>query len=296
MSIGVRSALYLSISELAEAQSTAYGGGWQSSVSMLAQICRVQSIDLQTSVAAFDGSRPAGIALVGRRGDRGWLHDIAVAPAYRRSGLGTRLMQGVLRDMQQAGTREVELDVAAMRGDAIALYSRLGFVRTRSYLNLAATATELGLDRVQPRPDRSIVAGTDAQLIDAYARMQPSEPLPCWDRLLEALLVYPDGYISRLIEGEREIGLMHYLARPASGGDPDRVRPLFVRMAPGANAGDLLELLAATGRAAFGDVRGLTIRVALEPEGSSFAALLKEARMPVVAESYDMRLMLGVRG
>jgi ribosomal protein S18 acetylase RimI-like enzyme len=288
----MRSALYLSMNDLAEAQTVAYGGGWTSSALKLTEICRVQSIDLAHSVVAFDGRSPVGIVLVGRRTDHGWLHDIAVAPAYRRSGMGSRLMRAVLQDMQQNGIREVELDVAAMRGDAIGLYTRLGFQRTRSYINLAATGAQLGLDRIKPRPGRAIVAGSEAQLIEAYARAQTSEPLPCWDRTLASLLAYPDGYISRLIEGEREIALMHYLARPASGSDPDRLRPLFVSLAPGADAGDLLELLAATGRAAFGDVRGLTIRVALEPTGSTFARMLGAIQMPIAAESYDMRLSL----
>jgi ribosomal protein S18 acetylase RimI-like enzyme len=292
MSIALRSALYLSMNELAEAQTVAYGGGWSSSVDLLTQICRVQSIDLGLSLGAFDGRRPVGIALVGRRAERGWLHDIAVVPDHRRHGLGTRLMQAVLDEMRQAGVQEVELDVAATRRDAIGLYSRVGFEQTRSYLNLAATGAEIDLDRTELPPGRELVAGTDAQLIDAYARQQASEPAPCWDRSLASLLVYPDGYISRLVEGEREIGLMHYLARAASDHDPDRLRPLFVRMARDATTDDLRQLLAATGRAAFGQAKQLTIRVALEPEDSAFAAMLQEINMPVVAESHDMRLAL----
>lgn len=292
MSVALRSALYLSMNDLAEAQTRAYGGGWTSSAIKLAQICRVQSIDLELSIAAFDGRTPVGIALVGRRADRGWLHDIAVAAAYRRSGLGTRMMSAVLEEMRQGGVREVELDVSATRGDAIGLYRRLGFERTRTYLNLAATAAELGLDRVTLPAGRAVVAATESELIDAYARCQESEPPPCWDRSLASLLAYPDGYISRLMEGDHEIGLMHYLARAASGADPERLRPLFIRTAPGATIADFRQLLAATGSAAFGHARGLTLRVALEPEQSSLARWFREINLPVVAESYDMRLQL----
>jgi ribosomal-protein-alanine N-acetyltransferase len=292
MSIAMRSALYLSINDLAEAQTAAYGRGWTSSPLKLMEICRVQTIDLGRSLVLFDGRTPIGIALVGTRADRGWLHDIAVAPAYRRSGMGRRLMQAVTHEMGQTGIREVELDVAAMRADAIGLYSRLGFKQRRVYLNLAATYAELGLDRVELSGEHQIVPGVEAQLIEAYGAAQHSEPDPCWDRSLASLLLYPDGYISRLLDGERELGLMHYLARPASGEDPDRIRPLFVRLAPGAGTAELAELLAGTGRAAFGDARRLTIRVALEPRESAFAALLKELGMPAVAESYDMRLRL----
>ncbi|MDQ5853875.1 MAG: GNAT family N-acetyltransferase [Chloroflexota bacterium] len=292
MAYTMRSALYLSMNELADAQTAAYGGGWQSSVVKLAETCKVQSIDLGHSIAVFDGRSTVAIALVGRRTDRGWLYDIAVAPAHRGGGMATRMMHTVLDDMRAGGTREVELDVAAMRGDAIRLYTRLGFERSRSYLNLAATGTELGLDRVELAPGHTIVGGLPEQLIEAYARAQATEPAPCWDRSLASLLAYPDGYISRLLDGERELALMHYLARPAEGGDPDRVRPLFVHLAPGAGVETLVELLAATACAAFGDAGRLTLRVALEPESSTFTALLRELRMPVVAESYDMRLAL----
>ena len=292
MSIAMRSALYLSMHDLAEAQTTAYGNGWTSSALKLTEICRVQSIDLAHSLVAFDGRVAIGFALVGTRADRGWLHDIAVAPAYRRAGLGKRLMEAVLGEMRQGGVREVELDVASMRGDAIGLYGKLGFGNARTYLNLSAPAVELGLDQMNLAHGQRIVAGAEAQLIEAYAAARRSEPLPCWDRSLPSLLAYPDGYISALFDGDRELGLMHYLARPAGGGDPDRIRPLFVRMAPEAGARELAALFAGTGSAAFGDVRRLTMRVALEPQESHLAALLGQLNMLVVAESYDMRLVL----
>src|SRR3712207_1508762 len=118
-----------------------------------------------------------------------------------------RLMRGVLDEMRAESVREVELDVAAMRRDAIGLYTRLGYRRMRSYLNLAATGREIGLDRVSLPANRTIVAGSEMQLIEAFARIQGAEPTPCWDRSLASLLAYPDGYISRLVEGEREVAL-----------------------------------------------------------------------------------------
>jgi ribosomal protein S18 acetylase RimI-like enzyme len=290
MSVVLRSALYLSINDLAEAQTAAYSGRWQSSVLKLAETCRVQNIDLGLSAVAFDRRDPIGIVLVGRRTVHGWLHDIAVAPGYRRGGMGTRLMQSFLQAMKAGGIEEVELDVAAMRGDAIGLYTRLGFQKVRTYQNLAATGADLGLDRIELQPGREVVAGTDIQLIEAYAAAQGSEPAPCWDRSLASLLSYPDGYVSRLMEGDEQIGLMHYLARPAEGNDPDRLRPLFISLAPGAGVEELAALLAATGMAAFGDTRRLTIRFALEPNDSTLTHLLAQLKLPVVAESYDMRL------
>jgi ribosomal protein S18 acetylase RimI-like enzyme len=291
MSLALRSALHLSMNDLAEAQTAAYGGGWSSSVPKLAQICRVLNIDLGRSMVAFDGLLPVGVALVGRRVDLGWIHDIAVAPHHRRGGVASRMMHTVFRLMRDGGIREVELDVAAMREDAIKFYSKLGFQHTRTYLNLEATSTDLDFDHVELPAGWEIVAGSSADLIAAYARAQRTEPDPCWDRSLISLLAYPDGYISRLIDGDHELGIMHYLARPAQGHDPDRLRPLFIALAPGADDA-LIHLLAATAHAAFGYGRQIALRFALEPENSTLAQQLRANQIPIVATSYDMRLTL----
>lgn len=290
MAIVTRSGLYLSMNDLADAQTTAYGGGWRSSVAKLTEICRVQSIDLALSLAAFDRTQPIALVLIGRRANQGWLHDIAVAPSHRRSGIGTRLMRTALQEMHRAGVDEVELDVAAMRSDAIGLYQRLGFERTRSYHNLAASGETLQLHATTLPPECRIEAGTESQLIAAYAQTIGTEPLPCWDRSLASLLAYPDGYISRLMQGDQELALMHYLARPAEGNDPERLRPLFVHLAPGQPASTLIQLLGATAGAAFGDASRVAIRVALEPESSTLAKMVRAIGMPLIAESYDMRL------
>jgi hypothetical protein len=83
---------------------------------------------------------------------------------------------------------------------------------------------------------------------------------------------------------------MHYLARSAQGHDPDRLRPLFVALAPDADD-VLMPLLAATAHAAFGHVKEVAIRFALEPEESTLARQLRSNNIPIVAESYDMRLV-----
>ncbi len=98
------------------------------------------------------------------------------------------MMRAALDEMRESGAREVELDVAAMRADAIGLYSRLGFERTRSYLNLAATGRELGLDRIDLPPSRSIGAATEMELVEGSAAAQATEPLLRWDRTLASLL------------------------------------------------------------------------------------------------------------
>jgi len=76
----------------------------------LADMCRVHALDLAHSVLAREGvSGPiVGIALLGRRGDRGWLGDFAVAPQRRGQGLGHRLMTAFLEQARALGIRVAE--------------------------------------------------------------------------------------------------------------------------------------------------------------------------------------------
>lgn len=52
---------------------------------------------------------------------------LAVAPGYRRSGIGTALMRAVLDRLQAKGIGEVELETRVSNDGATALYERLGF-------------------------------------------------------------------------------------------------------------------------------------------------------------------------
>ena len=59
-------------------------------------------LDLAASRVARAGGEPVGIALLGLRGDRGWIGGMGVVPGARREGLGRRLMAAVI---EQARSR-----------------------------------------------------------------------------------------------------------------------------------------------------------------------------------------------
>jgi [ribosomal protein S18]-alanine N-acetyltransferase len=65
------------------------------------------------------------------------INTVAVAPAERRRGLATALLQHVLREAVARGVSRATLEVRASNSAAIALYQRLGFritsTRTRYY-------------------------------------------------------------------------------------------------------------------------------------------------------------------
>lgn len=76
------------------------------------------------SVVLLDG-KPAGRLVVNRTGDEIRVVDIALLPAYRNRGVGTRLLKGLLAEATER-KQPVRLHVVAM-SRAVRLYERLGF-------------------------------------------------------------------------------------------------------------------------------------------------------------------------
>ena len=65
--------------------------------------------------------------------------NVAVAPAWRRRGLGRRLVQALLAHLLQTDAAELSLEIRVSNAAAIALYEQLGFqivgCRKRYYVN-----------------------------------------------------------------------------------------------------------------------------------------------------------------
>lgn len=291
MRIIYQSALHLPIPALAELQTMAYGGGWTSNPAKLADIFRIQSVDLQQSLVVYDGRKPIGLALLGRRRAHGWLYDFGISPAYRGKGLGTGLLTTATREAAKAGVRDIELDVWEKRDDAIRLYQRVGFQHQRTYLNFEATGEQLGLSELAIPPQLRLERGLVEDVIGWYAASQ-EQPQPCWDRRLPSLLTYGDAKFCIVADGHGPIACMHYVARSASHTDPNRVRPMFIGLREGANVKHLRALFCFAARTAFTDLATTVFRVALEPETSRLAALLVDLGVRVVGKAYDMRLII----
>jgi ribosomal protein S18 acetylase RimI-like enzyme len=291
MRITYQSALHLSFTALAEIHTEAYGGGWVSSPAKLADIARTLNLDLEHSLIAYDGRRPIGMALLGRRRAHGWLYDFAIIPAYRGQGLGTRLLTTTTREIAKAGVRDIELDVWEKRDDAIRIYGRVGFEQQRMYLIFEATGADLQLhDRDLPA-DWRFEACRAEELTEWYARSH-SEPEPSWDRRLPSLFTIGDAQTRLLIDEHGPAACMYYAARPASGRDPNRIRPLFIGLRDGVSLPHVRAVFVAAAQDAFSDLQTTSFRVALEPETSSLARTLIDSGMRVVGRALDMRLRI----
>ncbi len=288
MRITYQNALQLSLPQIAELHSLAYGG-WVSKAEKLADIFRVQSIDLHLSLVAYDGRKAIGLALLGRRRAHGWLYDFAVSPKYRGQGLGTRLLQTTTREAARAGVRDLELDVWEKRDDAIRLYQRAGFEHMRSYLMFQGTGAELQLNE-NDLPQNWTITPALVQAITPWYAAAANEPEPAWDRRLPSLLTYGDARALTLSDEQGPAAFMHYAARPASGSDPNRIRPMFVGLRTGVGIEVVRALFFFAARDSFGEVASTAFRVALEPETSTLATLLPTLGMKPVARALDMRL------
>ncbi len=75
------------------------------------------------------------IADTWQTGDRvGEIETLAVAPAYRGQGIGTRLLDGLTRELAAAGVTDLVLGALPGNTDAIRLYERHGFRPAWTYL------------------------------------------------------------------------------------------------------------------------------------------------------------------
>ena len=72
--------------------------------------------------------RPVGRILVNRNEAGILLHDIALLTEFRNAGIGSRLIQDLMKEATAAG-KPITLHVFTM-SPAVRLYERLGFVRT----------------------------------------------------------------------------------------------------------------------------------------------------------------------
>lgn len=82
---------------------------------------------LERSLVARSEGRAVGVAMLGVRGDRGWVGGMGVASEARRHGAGEQLMRALLASAREAGVRRVQLEVLERNDSARALYEKLGF-------------------------------------------------------------------------------------------------------------------------------------------------------------------------
>jgi ribosomal protein S18 acetylase RimI-like enzyme len=139
----------ISIDELAALFNAGYEGyvvPFRVDAAQLENMIAAWQIDLSRSRIAPGG----GVALLGIRGERGWIGGLGVVPAARRRGVGRALMEAVLAEAPP----EVTLEVIEENEPAIRLYEDLGFERVRilEVWSLDAEAPPADVRDAEPSP------------------------------------------------------------------------------------------------------------------------------------------------
>ena len=85
---------------------------------------------LRLPLVLEDHGQVVGYLMAWRAVDQIHVLNVAVSPAYRRRGLGRRLIEAAVAEARRIGASEVTLEVRPSNTAALALYRTLGFVKT----------------------------------------------------------------------------------------------------------------------------------------------------------------------
>jgi ribosomal protein S18 acetylase RimI-like enzyme len=101
-----------------------YGLRWRWTPARVAASIRAPEVNV---LVAHIGARIAGFAIMRYGDDTAHLELLAVAPQYRRAGIGQQLLRWLEECAMVAGTFTVSLEVRAGNEGAQSFYTRLGY-------------------------------------------------------------------------------------------------------------------------------------------------------------------------
>jgi hypothetical protein len=156
-----------------------------------------------------------GMAMLGVRGERGWIGGFGIAAPYRGRGLSHQLIEDVIERARRLGLAGLQLEVITTNHGAIRVYERAGFVHRRDLLILAR-----GPDASTLEVDTTVVRTADPARLIAYRPAGASAP--AWQR--EAPSLGSPSSLEGLVVGVPEAPLALVLSR--STGDAARVADL----------------------------------------------------------------------
>jgi len=92
-------------------------------------------VDLRHScVARAENGEVLGLSMLGLRREIAWITRLGVLPASRRTGAGSALMDGMLKNAAALGAKEIHLEVIEKNQAAYKLFLNKGFTETGNYL------------------------------------------------------------------------------------------------------------------------------------------------------------------
>lgn len=180
----IRSATDLAIPDLAALFSRCYEGYFvpiKVDASALERMIRAWSLDLEASRVLFEDGSPSGMAMLGRRGSRGWIGGMGMIPERRGNRGGRVLMEAVLEQARARRLERVDLEVLEQNSPAIRIYESLGF-ETRRMLDVWTRPAG------EPPPDDLAHEAVPLEVAEGLAHHAElhAEPSP-WQRDLPSL-------------------------------------------------------------------------------------------------------------
>src|SRR5689334_21906148 len=153
----------------------------------LAARARIENLDLHHSLVMRIGDEPAGIALLGLRGDRAWCGGFGVMLPFRGRGLAHQLAAAMIEQAREARARQLGLEVLTRNERAIKAYKRAGFQQRRDLLIFEWRRPE---EQPEPRtPNLVSPAVTVVEPAMLLAHFQALHPVTAaWQRDLPSLL------------------------------------------------------------------------------------------------------------
>ncbi len=97
----------------------------------------------ETCFVAEENGEVVGVILAGNDGRRGYIYHTAVAPAYRKKGIGRQLVETALQAFENLGITKTALVVFSRNGGGNAFWEKIGFTQREDliYRNKAISET-----------------------------------------------------------------------------------------------------------------------------------------------------------
>ncbi len=76
---------------------------------------------------AMDETMVIGTVMTGYDGHRGWIYSLAVSPAYRNKGIGSKLLQFAEDSLSEKGCMKINLQVVSSNSDVQEFYRKNGY-------------------------------------------------------------------------------------------------------------------------------------------------------------------------
>jgi ribosomal protein S18 acetylase RimI-like enzyme len=88
---------------------------------------RILKVNPELFLVGVEGNKVVATAMGGYDGHRGWVNYIGVDPAYRKKGLGRKMMEAIEKMLLERGCPKLNLQVLVDNTKAMKFYERIGY-------------------------------------------------------------------------------------------------------------------------------------------------------------------------